>query len=222
MKKGRRLRSVAKGIYKRGNVFWIRYAGLDSRIIRESSGSDKFRDAEALLIKKKGDIKEGKQPEIKKITNHTFNELVAEYLKWAERQMCFKSKSHLINQLKETFGNLPLRRFNTMLLEQFQSERLQKGKEREAKAGYKPIPVKGNKPATVNRFMATVSHMFTKAVEWEMVEEETLKRIRKVKFLPENNKRLRFLSKEECQALINACDAHLKPIVITALNTGMR
>jgi integrase len=213
---------MARGIYKRGSIYWIRYAGLDSRIVRESSRSDKFKDAETLLIQRKQAIKEGKQPEIKRIANYTFNELVTEYIKWAERQRCFRSKSHLIEQLKETFGNLPLRRFNTMLLEQFQSERLQKGKEREVKAGYKPIPVKGNKPATVNRFIATLSHMFTKAVEWDMVEEETLKRIRKVKMLPENNKRLRYLSKEECQNLINACDKHLRSIVITALNTGMR
>jgi len=55
-----------------------------------------------------------------------------------------------------------------------------------------------------------------------MVEEETLKRVRKVKLLPKNNRRLRYLSKEECQKLIDACDPHLRPIVITALNTGMR
>lgn len=79
-----------------------------------------------------------------------------------------------------------------------------------------------NKPATVNRLLSTLKHMFTKAVEWDMVGEETLRKVRKVKRLPENNRRLRYLSKEECQALINGCSAHLKPIVITALNTGMR
>jgi integrase len=212
-----------KGIYRRGKIYWIRYAGLDGRIVFESSHSEKFRDAEILLTKRRRSIDEGKQPEpIKKIGNHTFNELVEEYTKWAERQRCFKSKTYMIEQLKQTFGNLPLRRFNTMLLEQFQSERLQKGKEREIKPGYKVIPVKGNKPATVNRFMATISHMFTKAVEWDMVEEEVLKRVRKVKMLPENNKRLRYLSKEECAELIGKCDTHVKPIVIMALNTGMR
>jgi integrase len=46
--------------------------------------------------------------------------------------------------------------------------------------------------------------------------------IRRVKMLPENNRRLRYLSKEECQALINSCEPHLKPIVVVALNTGMR
>ena len=74
----------------------------------------------------------------------------------------------------------------------------------------------------MNRLLATLKHMFTKAVEWEMVEEATLKRIGKAKFLEENNRRLRYLSKEECQGLIKACDSHLRPIVITALNTGMR
>lgn len=200
-------KSKTKGIYKRGNVYWIRYAGLDGKIIRESSHSDKFKEADNLLIQRRNEIKTGNQPEIKRrIANHTFNELSEEYKKWAERQRSFKSKTYLIDQLTREFGTIPLRQFNTMLLEQYQTKRLQDG----------------NKPATANRLLATFKHMFTKAVEWEMVEEATLKRIRKVKFLEENNRRLRYLSREECQGLIKACDSHLRPIVITALNTGMR
>ncbi|MHC4196901.1 MAG: site-specific integrase [Planctomycetota bacterium] len=55
-----------------------------------------------------------------------------------------------------------------------------------------------------------------------MVEEDTLKKVRKVKLLKEPPGRLRFLSKEECQALIEVCSPHLRPIVVTALNSGMR
>jgi len=209
-----------KGIYLRGSKYWIRYAGLDGKVIRESSHSEKFREAEDLLIKRKRSVKEGKQPETKKIANHTFNELVTEYLKWVERQRGYKQKENIINQLKAVFGNLPLRRFTTMLIEQFQTERLQKGNKK-VKIGEKEIYLP-NKPATINRLLATLKHMFTKAVDWYMVEEETLKRVRKVKLFRENNRRLRYLSKEECQNLTNACDTHLKPIVITALNTGMR
>ncbi len=200
---------MAKGIYKRGNVFWIVYAGLDGNVIRETSKSTKFRDAETLLIKRRQGIREGKMPEIKRIENHTFDDLVTDYLKWAERQRAFKQKELVINQLKDKYGQLQLRRFDSRLLETYQSERLQTG----------------NKPATINRHIATIKHMFTKAVEWDMVEEDTLKRIRRAKMLEENNRRLRFLSKEECQTLIAVCDKqliHLKPIVVMALNTGMR
>jgi len=197
---------MAKGIYKRGNVFWIRYAGLDGRIIRESTHYEKFKDAEGLLIERRNDIKRGKQPEIKKIANYTFKQLSEEYLKWVERQRGYRQKKNIIDQLLSVFANHPLRYFSSKLLEQYQTERVQKG----------------NKPSTVNRHLATIKHMFTKAVEWDMVEEGTLKRIRKAKLLEENNRRLRYLSKEECQALINACDSHVRPIVVTALNTGMR
>jgi integrase len=197
---------MAKGLYKRGEVWWIRYAGLDGRIVRESSGSTRFRNAEALLLQRRNDVKDGKQPEVKRITNHTFTELAEQYRGWAERQRSYRSKLGFINQLVAVFGNLPLRRFNSMLVEQYQTERMQRG----------------NKPATINRLVATLKHMFTKAVEWDMVEEQTLKRIRKAKLLEENNRRLRYLSKEECQALINTCDKHLKPVVVCAVNTGMR
>ncbi len=195
-----------RGIYKRGNIWWIRYAGLDGKIIYESSGSTRFKDAEALLIKRKAEIKEGKQPEVKRIANHTFKELATEYKQWARRQKSFNTKIYKIDALVSEFGNLPLRRFTTMLIEQYQTKLINQG----------------FKPSTCNRYLATLKHMFTKAIDWDMVEEHVLKAIRKVKFLPENNRRLRYLSKEECQALINACEPHLKPIVITALNTGMR
>jgi integrase len=199
-------KNKARGIYKRGGVYWIRYAGIDGRIIRESSRSNKFKVADDLLLQRRSEIKEGNQPEIKRIANHIFSELAGQYLKWCERQRSFKSKEGFVKQLTQAFENLPLRRFNSMLVEQYQTERLQRG----------------NKPATANRHIATLKHMFTKATEWEMVEDGVLKRIRKAKLLEENNRRLRYLSREECQNLLNHCDQHLRPIVLTALNTGMR
>ena len=81
-----------------------------------------------MLIERRNEIKEGKQPEIKKrIVNHTSNELAEEYKKWAERQRSFKSKKYCIDQLVTDFGSIPLRQFNSMLLEQYQTERLQEG-----------------------------------------------------------------------------------------------
>jgi integrase len=199
---------LRKGIYKRKDSakLWICYTGLDGKSIREPSGTTKFREAETLLIKRKQAIQEEKAPKVKRIPNHTFNTLATPYLKWAERQRGYRSKKGFVNQLQKRFGTYPLRRISTLLVEEYQTERTNRG----------------NKPATVNRHVATLKHMIAKAVDWEMVEEETLKRIRKVKLLEENNKRLRYLNKEECQELLGACDDHLRPIVIMALNTGMR
>jgi len=195
-----------KGIYKRGRYYWICYAGLDGKIERESTKSTKVKDAQTLLEQRKQEIRQGKQPFLNKIGSHTFKELADEYARWAERQRGIKQKQYVINQLVKEFTYLPLRRFNSLLLEQYQTTLLGMHK----------------KPATINRHLATLKHMFTKAVEWDMVEEEILKRIRKAKLLEENNMRLRYLSVEECQELITCCSPHLRPIVITALHTGMR
>ncbi|MCX5804232.1 MAG: site-specific integrase [Proteobacteria bacterium] len=195
-----------KGLYKRGNVWWCAYKSVTGKVVRESTGFINYDMAIDFLTKRKADVMVGIEPEVKKMVNYTFQELATEYLKWCERQRCFKSKRNFVKQLGEAFSNIPLRQFNTMMLEHFQTERLQKG----------------NKPATVNRLIATIKHAFHKGCDWNMVDEGTMKCIKRVKLLEENNRRLRYLSKEECQALINACDSHLKPIVIMALNTGMR
>jgi len=82
--------------------------------------------------------------------------------------------------------------------------------------------LKYNKPSTVNRLLATLKHMVNKGTQWEMAGDGALKQVRNVKLLPENNRRLRFLSIQECQRLIECCHKDLKPIVVVALNTGMR
>ena len=40
--------------------------------------------------------------------------------------------------------------------------------------------------------------------------------------LDENGRRLTSLSDDDCRKLIENCDEHLRPIVVTALNSGMR
>ncbi len=216
-------KDLPKGIYRRGDIYWIRYAGVDGKIIFESAKQGdrpgtRIQDAEALLHERKADVGRGKQPEIrKKIPNVTFKALSVDYLQWARRQRSFRQKEKLVNQLVTIFGGYPLRAFNSRLLEHYQTERMEKSR----KQAKKSIPG-GNKPGTINRHVATIKHMFTKALEWELVEEEVLKKVRKIKLLEENNRRLRYLSKEECRALVAECADHLKPIVIMALNTGMR
>jgi hypothetical protein len=77
-----------------------------------------------------------------KIKNYSFSELADEYVKWAERQGGFKKKVSVIKRLANEFGHYPLRRFDTRMIEQFQTDGLQKE----------------YKPATVNRHIATLKH----------------------------------------------------------------
>lgn len=163
--------------------------------------------AEAKLTEKRKAIQEGKEPTpVKRITNITFAELVEQYLPLMAEQKAFRSKAGFVKILVDEFGRLPLRRFGTRLIEEYRTRKLTEGK----------------KPATVNRHLATLKHMFAKAVEWELLDEDTLKRVRRAKQLQENNRRLRYLSGEECRELIQACSPHLRSIVVTALNSGMR
>jgi integrase len=202
-----------KGLYKRGNIWWICYKGLDGRIIRKSSESSKYSDAEYMRSTDVKAVKEGKEP-AKKIGNYTFNDLADQYLAWVTgRQASATVKGYIIGRLKEKYGTLPLRKFNTALVEQIQTELMNKG--------LNPSNTNGLKNAANNKVMNTLKAMFSKAVEWEMIEEDHLKKIRKVKLFKETG-RIRYLSIPEAQALISVCEPHLQPVVITAIHTGMR
>jgi integrase len=79
-------------------------------------------------------------------------------------------------------------------------------------------------PATVNRYLAALSHAFTYAVkELGWTDENPLLKTGKEK---EPNGRTRFLSEEERDALLTACrqsiSPDLYPAVVLALSTGAR
>jgi integrase len=84
---------------------------------------------------------------------------------------------------------------------------------------YKARRVETVKPATVNKELALLKHMFTKAIEWGYVKQNSIK---SVKLLKEPPGRLRYLTPEELTRLLDACAPHLKPIVLMAVHTGMR
>lgn len=197
------------GLYKRGKVWFTSFTANGKRFQRSTGTSDK-RLAEDILSKIRVQIIEHKwfEKKVEEKAEHTFRELAEKYAQWAEgRQRGYKraKAGYCKAILVEKFGDMNLAELDTHTVEQLQTEILQKGRE----------------PATVNRITSVISHMFTKAKDWKMVDNGTAIAVR-VKKLQENNRRLRYLSKEECQSLVNACDKHLKPLVVTALHTGMR
>lgn len=205
MKKNRK-KKLMRGIYQRGDWYWLRYVDLQGNLIRESAHTTNYEEAKNLLFQRKLEIKEGKNP-VMKYTNYTFTQMADVYLKLMENQRAFKTKVYLMNQLKQDFGNLLLNQITTLSLDLWKAKRRNEIE---------------NQPSTVNRFIALIKHMYRIAFDRDLISEEVYKRIRKVKFEEENNKRLRYLSEEEIDRLLNACNGNLKGIVLIALNAGLR
>ena len=89
---------------------------------------------------------------------------------------------------------------------------------------------KKRSPASVNRYLAALSHVFTVAVnEWEWADVNPVKRVNR---LTEPRGRTRFLEKVELETLLKACqkmdkedtngDRLLYPAVLLAVSTGTR
>jgi integrase len=69
--------------------------------------------------------------------------------------------------------------------------------------------------------MSCLHHLFSKAFEWEMVEQSPFERGKSL-MLKENNERVRFLNNDEIKRLLENSPTHLRDIIICAINTGMR
>ena len=136
----------------------------------------------------------------------TFTELADKYLEFAARLKSYSRLKSFVNTLKSAFGNKLVNEFNLIDLENFQNK----------------IISKKLSPAYANRLVVILRIIFNKGVDWDLVSEDVVKKLKKCKLLKGENKRLRYLSDDEIERLLSYCEPYLKPIVITALNTGMR
>jgi len=94
----------------------------------------------------------------------------------------------------------------------------------QAKDESKAEPERTRSPATVNRYLAVLSHAFSVAIkEWGWIEANPLAKVTKPK---EPRGRVRFLDDDERERFLNACKSSQSPdlyvAVILALSTGAR
>jgi integrase len=190
------------GVYKRGTTWYIDYyAGYKRR--RERIGPSK-RQAETVLKKRMVQVAENRFLEVEKYEKIKFEKMTDLYLENYSKPNKKSSRRDAtsINNLKPFFAGIHLHEITPLDIEKYKKKR--------------QLQVSD---ATVNREIGCLKHMFTKAIEWGKVKENPGK---KVKLLRERNRRVRYLEEKEIKRLYNACAEHLKPIVIVALNTGMR
>jgi integrase len=143
--------------------------------------------------------------EAKKIS---FSDFAREYLAFAmstKAPSTYAGNAREMQRLIRAFDGY-LSKLSTAMIERYKVQRSQEVK-----------------PATVNRELALLKHMLTKAVEWSYLKSNPAK---SVKLLKEPPGRLRYLELEEIARLVDACDdpqtPYLRPVVMTALHTGMR
>ena len=73
--------------------------------------------------------------------------------------------------------------------------------------------------STVNRELAVIKRLFTLATDWNLVEKNPLKKVAMFRL---QQSMMRVLSQDEERKLIDAAAPHFKPLIIVAINTGMR
>ncbi len=192
----------AEGVYRRpdSSFWWINATLPNGQRIRQSAGTENRQDAEALLAKLKLDAYRGHHFGIK--PQRSWQQAVIRYLDLKRGLRSFKDVQRICRYLDPYLGS--------HMLDQINGDVVWRVIQGELK--------KGNKAATVNRYLATVRSLLRMARdEWQWIDT-----IPKIRMLPGEVERDRWLTRAEADRLIACCAPHLAALVRYALATGCR
>ena len=194
------------GVYKRGNIWYVRYE-TDGQIIRESTRQESRKLAESILRKRRTAVAEGRHLESKKKIRMTFSELCGWY--WQQHGRLKKSHSvkGVLERLQSFFGNKPLTCITPDQVAEYRRVRLDRD---------------GVTEGTVNRDLQELRGMFNRVIRLQRWRGGLENPVAYVALARERNDRVRFLDTVEIDCLLEAACPHLRPIILTALHTGMR
>ncbi|MGA2331555.1 MAG: site-specific integrase [Syntrophales bacterium] len=198
-------------VRKRGSTWQIDYIDPSGKRIRKAFKLKK--DATDEYAKRISLIGEKRYLDVKKECVTTFGELLQKYEDNFQHQRGFKgSKKFCLKNFKEHFkSETILANIRYVDIETYKNHLRQK----------RTVKDTIRKDASINRELSCLRNLFTKAVEWEMIEQNPFKKGKSL-LEKENNTRVRFLTEEEIPLLLGSCSPHLRDIVVCALNTGMR
>jgi len=193
-------------IYQRGENWYIDFRFKGKRI-RESIGTSR-KDAEKIIAKKKTEIVENKYLDIRKEPDPIkFHEFAKEYLKWAKankKESTYLHDLSMMRHLDREFEGRSIQEITAWDIEKWKTKRKEKVQ-----------------AISVNRELALIKHLFSRAVEWGKIKESPVKKVKLLK-LKGSDRRVKFLMPEEVQTLISNCTENIRPIVTVALHTGLR
>jgi excisionase family DNA binding protein len=197
------LRRTKKGLDR----WWIDYRGPEGQRRREVVKDAQNRgEALAALQQKVSEVFDGKfHP--KRIAQQTkFNELadcfMNDYAKKTKKS--WKTDEYRLVTLREHFGEMDLASIATAGILEYRQARL--------KAGRSEL--------TANRETALLKTLFNFAREEGLMKENPARKVRM--FSERDTARDRVLSPDEEERLFAELALHLRPVVLTALHTGMR
>jgi len=160
-------------------------------------------DAKKVLEIRKSEILQGKFKANKQNVIPTFTEFAKDYLEYAKQnKKSWDRDMYSLRRLEPFFGNYKLTDISPILIERYKLDRL------------KIVSTR-----TVNIELVLLKRMFSLAISWDKCEINPLHR---VDFLKQLGPKERILSYDEEERLLVLSPEHLRPILITALQTGMR
>jgi integrase len=189
------------GLFKKHGSYYIDYY-LEGRRVREKIGPSK-RQAERALAVRRGEVLQGRLKLADRHPSPRFDEFAVQYLEYSQaNKRSARRDRFMMKQLLAAFGMRRLKEITPWRIEEY------KAKRRRERA-----------PASVNLELACLKHMFSMAITWGKAESNPVKQ---VKFFRLDNQVERILTSEEEARLLAAANARLRPVLILALNTGMR
>lgn len=176
---------------------------------KESEGVTRFQ-AEEVYDKLKQDMREQRfqLPKGRKYEPR-FEEVIKEYierLKQTGGKIVERKEQHLTVKFMPLFKNKSLKEITTFDIERFKNEELNKGAS----------------SATINRWLCTLSHLYTKAIEWGWIEYKPCI----IKQFKENNARIVYMTAEQIKSVLDIAKTDpypiIYPFILIALETAMR
>jgi integrase len=186
---------------KKGIVYYADFSDATGARQQISTGTGNKEKAKKFLALRVAEVERG---EYRKPTTVTFSEFGRMYLPIAEaNKRSWLRDSQMIVHLNAAFGSMQLEHIGGHAVEKYKVERR-----------------RVVSPATVNREIALLKRMFNLAELWETFRGRNP--VKGVKFLAEDNLKIRTVSEAEEALLISMSSPYLQDLVTFAINTGLR